>query len=500
MSDLVGGIAHGGLARLDRLLGGPARRHVILVLACVLGLDSADKATVGTSATQLQAALGIGKTQIGLLLAVSSLVGAVATIPAGVLVDRVRRTRLLSWGVAAWAAAMVLSGLSTSFLFLVLARVALGMVVAVAGPATASLIGDYFPQQQRGRIYGFVLAGELVGAGFGFVVAGNFATLSWRAPFFVLAVPTALVFWLVARLPEPARGGPSRLPEGAEQIRSGDDIAAGEAEPYRPDESDQDEPASQQQDDLAARVAREKHVEPRRDALLRDRPDRMTLWQAVRYVLAVRTNVVLIVASALGYFFFSGLRGFAVEFAKKHYGISQGLASTLTLVLGIGALAGVLIGGRLADRLLRSGRITGRVNVAGFSVLGAGALFVPAILTRSVPVAVPLLMLAALCLGMTNPPLDAARLDIIHPALWGRAEAIRSMLRSFGDAAAPLLFGFMAQHVFGGSTGLEYTFLIMLSTLFGAAVITLLIGRRTYPSDVAAAAESVERVPGGSGT
>jgi predicted MFS family arabinose efflux permease len=201
---------------------------------------------------------------------------------------------------------------------------------------------------------------------------------------------------------------------------------------------------------------------------------------------------VLIIASALGYFFFSGLRGFAVQFAKEHYGVSQSGASSLTLVLGIGALIGVLTGGRLADRLLRGGRLEGRIEVPGIAVLGAGALFVPALLTSSVWAAIALLVAASLCLGAANPPLDAARLDIIHPAVWGRAESIRTVLRNCADAAAPLLFGVLSGAVFGGSSGLEYTFLLMLGTLFVAAVITLVFGRRTYSGDVAAAAESLD--------
>lgn len=102
-------------------------------------------------------------------------------------------------------------------------------------------------------------------------------------------------------------------------------------------------------------------------------------------------------------------------------------------------------------------------------------------------------MLAALFLGATNPPLDAARLDIIHPLLWGRAEAVRTVLRNISDAAAPILFGLLAQSVFGGSSGLEYTFLLTLLALFAAAILVLTIGRRTYPRDVAAAAASLDR-------
>lgn len=477
-------VAHAATERLDRLLGGPARRHVITAFACVLALDSADKATIGTSATQLQAGLGINKTQIGLLLAVTSLVGAVCTVPAGMLVDRFRRTRLLAGAALLWGAAMILSGIATGFLFLLLARVVLGLLAGVAGPAIASMIGDYFPTGERGRIYGFVLSGELIGAGVGFLGSGELAVLSWRAPFFFLALPSLVVWWLMSRLPEPARGGASRLPAGAQSL---DEHTHADAA---------DETGAQggtEADSLAARRARKASIEPRDESIMREAPDRLTLRQAVRYVLGVRTNLVLIIASALGYFFFSGLRGFAVEFAKNQYGLAQSVATSLTVVLGIGALAGVLAGGRLADRLLRRGRVAARVEVAGAAVLCTGVVFVPAFTATSIIVALPLLLIAALFLGMANPPLDAARLDVIHPAVWGRAEGIRSVLRGVADAGAPVLVGILADDAFGGRSGLEYAMLVLLSVLFAGAIIMLTVARRTYPPDVAAAAVSTER-------
>jgi MFS family permease len=485
-------LARHGARRLEHLVGGRARRQVVVAFACVLALDSADKATVGANATQLQSAFGIGKAQIGLLLAVGSAIGALATIPAGMLVDRVRRTRLIAIAVLWWGVAMLLSGFATGLLFLLLARVALGLVTAVAGPAVASLVGDYFPERDRGRIYGYVLAGELIGAGFGFVVSGQLAAVSWRAPFFFLVMPTLLVFWLIRRLPEPARGGASRLPGGADEIRSADDIASGRAEPF-PAEDAGNEDARSQQSDLARKAARRANVTPRPEALLDRDPAQLSLWQAVRYVLRVRTNVVLIIASALGYFFFSGVRGFAIEFSEKHYGIGQSAASSLTLLLGIGALLGVLTGGRLADRMLARGRAAARVEVPGVSVLLAGLIFVPALLVTNAWLAAGLLTVAALFLGMSTPPLDAARLDIIHPGMWGRAEGVRTVLRNGADASAPVLFGVLAQSVFGGDSGLQYTFLVMLLALFASAVITLSYGRREYPRDVIAAARSLER-------
>lgn len=105
------------------------------------------------------------------------------------------------------------------------------------------------------------------------------------------------------------------------------------------------------------------------------------------------------------------------------------------------------------------------------------------------------MVLAAGLLGATNPPLDAARLDIIHPRLWGRAEGIRSLLRTLGQAVAPLLFGWVSERIFGGgSHGLEYTFLVALVVLVIAGLLAL-IARRTYPRDVATAAESYRHQP-----
>jgi hypothetical protein len=55
-------------------------------------------------------------------------------------------------------------------------------------------------------------------------------------------------------------------------------------------------------------------------------------------------------------------------------------------------------------------------------------------------------------------------------------------------ALAPLLFGLLADHVFGGGRqGLQRTFLVMLIPLSGSAFF-LFKGLRTYPRDVATAA------------
>lgn len=466
--------AHGIVRRLTLLLGGEERTRVIVLLACVLGLAGADAATVGASATELRHGLHITNTDIGLLVTVTSLVGAVATLPFGILADRVRRTTTLGLVIFLWAGAMLWSASVANFHQLLLARLCLGAVVAAAGPLAASLIGDWFAASERGRIYGFVLAGELLGAGFGFAVTGDIAALSWRAAFVILALPAFVLGWFVLRLHEPARGGRGVLAAPNQQLPS----AAEE-----PRETD------------AQLLARERGIQPD-PALVTSRDlRRATLPQAVRYVLRVRTNLLLIGATACGYYFLAGVETFGAEFAKEQYGIDQALANLLLLGVGAGAVAGVVSGGAIGDWLLRHGRLSGRISTAVIGAAGTVLLFLPALLTRSAFTALPYLVVAVLFLTLQNPAIAASQLDIMPPSLWGRAEAIRTVLRSLAMALAPLLFGAVSDNIFGGGrSGLQWTFLVMLVPLAGSAWL-LLKARRTYPRDVATAA-AVARASG----
>jgi hypothetical protein len=113
---------------------------------------------------------------------------------------------------------------------------------------------------------------------------------------------------------------------------------------------------------------------------------------------------------------------------------------------------------------------------------------------------------AALLSG-ANPGLDAARLDIMPAQLWGRAESVRSFLRSLAQAVAPLAFGGLSDLIAGiapaqvpvgthsgvisasEARGLEIAFLIMLVALLAAALF-LFGARKRYPRDVATAAAS----------
>ena len=147
----------------------------------MLAVQGANIGSVGALARQLEKAFGIGNTELGLLTTVTALVAAVACLPFGVLADRSKRVRLLSWAVAGGALCMVASGLAQGYLMLLLTRFALGSGDAASGPVVASLTGDLFPAQDRSRIFGMVLTGELVGTGVGLVDIGRMGAIGGLA-------------------------------------------------------------------------------------------------------------------------------------------------------------------------------------------------------------------------------------------------------------------------------------------------------------------------------
>lgn len=486
-SDAVGGVAEKTKNWTESITGGPARFQIIFALACILALDSADKATVSAVTGSIESVFNVGNAAIGLLIAVVSFAGSIGTLPAGSMIDRINRRRLLIFAVIIWSIAEAVSGISPSYEFLLITRIPLGLIVAAAFPAVASLTGDYFPARDRSRVYGLILAGELVGTGVGFFISGEVsAWIGWRTPFFIMAalgLVVALEIWYF--LPEPARGGQSWISVGQEEIRTKKDVEEGTGpEPPEAAKNEQSGGAAK-----AQQAVTERGVKPREDLVLGGKPEERSLLWAIRYVLRIPTYALLILATALTYFFFSGVRGFGMVYMTGHYDVSRSAMSALAVIIGLGGLAGIILGGVISQWLLDRKWLTARILVPGITIFVSVLFFAPAIYFRNLWIGMPLLTGGAFMLAAANPPIDAARLDIMHPRLWGRAEAGSMALRGIAEGGAPLLFGVVSEWLGGGVSGLEWTFLVMLVPVLIASSLAI-PARLTYPRDVATAAKS----------
>jgi MFS family permease len=505
-----------GGGEVVKRVGGPARARVIVLFAFVLALNGADSSTVGAIARQLESGLHINNTDIGLLVSVSLIVGAVFTIPVGLLVDRTRRMPLLAFSVVLWSVASLLSAFAGSFSSLLLTRLALGAVAATAGPAIASLTGDYFAADERARIWSYILVGEAAGTAFGFIVSGFVADLiDWRAAFVVLGLPG---FFLARELwrtvPEPLRGGQSHLQVGDVDLDAA--VHRGAAPEQRGDGvAEEEAPAVDATQQAAREAARQAGVEANPRLVLHEDPSKMSLGRSIRYLFAIPSNVLMIVGSSLGYFYFAGLQTFALLFVLGHFKAGQAEGELFLALLVVGAVIGTLVGGRVPDLLLKRGYLSARVWFPGVCYAAAALLLIPGFLGKNITPAIWFAVLGAGLISAANPPLQAARLDVVPSGLWGRAQSAQTVVRSLAQALAPLVFGGVSQLISGivpsqapigdvkthlhapssnTTTGLEITFLVMLTTL-AAAGYFLFRARETFASDVASAAASDEQIP-----
>jgi MFS family permease len=501
----IGRLVRGGVVKR---VGGPARARVIVLFAAVLALNGADTATVGAIAPQLEASLHINNADLGLLSSVSLLVGAIFTLPVGLLVDRARRMPLLAITIVLWSLASLFSAFAGSFSSLLLTRVALGAVAASAGPAIASLTGDYFGAAERGRIWSYILVGEAAGTAFGFIVSGFVASaIDWRAAFVVLAIPGFfLARELYRTVPEPLRGGQSHLAVGAVDLGLAVAQAAARADG---DDVGPNDPAGAVAPDREAawEAARQAGATPDPRLVLHEDPSQMPLVRSVRYIFSIPSNVRMIIGSSLGYFYFAGLQTFALLFVKGHYHSSQATSELVLALLVVGAVIGTLVGGRVPDMLLRHGDLGARVWFPGVCYIGAALCLIPGFLGAGLTPAVWFDVAGAGLISAANPPIQAARLDVVPAGLWGRTQSALTFVRSLAQAAAPLVFGAVSQLVAGivpaqapigthpgapssnASSGLEITFLVMLVALFAAGWF-LFRARATFANDVATAAAS----------
>ena len=258
-------------------------------------------------------------------------------------------------------------------------------MTATAGPAIASLTGDYFPASERGRVYAYILGGEIAGTAVGFIISGSVASLiDWRAAFLLLAIPG---FFLARELvAHRARAAARRaeLARAGGRWTSSRPVAAGRRSPSRPTTGRRpSEPRRRARTSPTRRRAGSASNRTRTSSSGGSAHD--GLVAAVRYILQIPTNMLMIISSSLGYFYFSGLSTFALLFVRGHYHAGQATAELVLGMLVLGALVGTLVSGRVTDMLLRRGHLEARIWIPAFSYIAAAVLLIPGLLLTISP-------------------------------------------------------------------------------------------------------------------
>jgi predicted MFS family arabinose efflux permease len=185
-------------------------RFVVLALLFVVyAFNFIDRQILGILVPAIKADLGFTDTELGWLGGPAFAIFYTALgVPIAWLADRSSRTWIMTIALAVWSAFTAACGYAQNFVQLFAARLGVGVGEAGGVAPAYSLISDYFPQHERARALAVYSFGIPIGSAAGILIGGLIASqLDWRIAFVVVGVAGIAVapfFRLIVR--EPKRG------------------------------------------------------------------------------------------------------------------------------------------------------------------------------------------------------------------------------------------------------------------------------------------------------
>jgi len=218
----LGGISHMGRSGTPVDAGIQANNawRVLALLFLANLLNIYDRMIPAVVAESLRLEFQMTDVHLGFIASAFTLVYALSGIPLGRLADTTSRRVVIGTGLAVWSGLTALTGWATGFVSFILARIGVGVGEASFAPAATSLISDLFPPGKRSRATAIFMLGLPVGMILGFITVGLIVDAfdSWRAPFFIAAVPGLLLAVVFFYVKEPQRGESENRQENSKTV------------------------------------------------------------------------------------------------------------------------------------------------------------------------------------------------------------------------------------------------------------------------------------------
>ena len=416
-------------------------RYVLGVMVAINFLNYMDRWVASAASPLIQKEFHLDDSQVGLLGSAFLLVYAVAALPFGYWADRGIRKTVIGVGVAIWSIATLFTGFARNYAALFATRAVLGIGEAGYYPAGTSLLSDFFPKEQRGRVMSIWGAGSTIGIAVGFAGGGFVADhYGWRNAFYFAAIPGILCAVLAFAMREPLRGSMEKGPSVAHTA----------------------------------------------DASVR------TFFTLMR----IPTLRATIIAQTLLYFVLASNAFWLPILLNRRFDMTVSQAGLLAgVVIVLGGLVGTLGGGWVADHYAkRSPAAHLQVGIAGFL---AGAVFIVIALVGPlslgpIPIFIPSFFIAVVAIYLYSGPFTAISQAVVTPGL--RASAVTVLLfvsHVFGDSHSTFDIGFLSDHIHSLQTAL----LITSPTLLILAAVAAATGLGTARRDVARMEDEWARHP-----
>lgn len=198
-----------------------------------------DRLTISMLVEPIKDTIGLGDFEMSLVLGPSFAIAyALFAVPLGWAADHFSRRMVIFVGVTVWSVATVACAFATSFEFLIICRVFVGVGEAALLPAGYSLIADAFPKdhvtfatslfQTAGK------AGSAMAFGIGGLLIGFANTVDhlhwpflgqaagWQITFALIGLPGFVLVFLAYSFPDPGRHDDTAAPDTPREAVAGD--------------------------------------------------------------------------------------------------------------------------------------------------------------------------------------------------------------------------------------------------------------------------------------
>lgn len=442
---------------LDEGEGGPGYRwYVVAILLVIYVFSFVDRQIMSLMVGPIKKGLGLEYDwQVGILGGPAFAVFyAIFGIPFGRLADRVNRRSLIAFGLAFWSLMTAGCGIARSFVQMALFRVGVGVGEASLSPSAYSLITDTFPKRSLATALSVYGMGIYIGSGMAYLIGGAaigalMATEPWSLPVFGVVEPWQKVFIIVG-LP-----GLLILP-----------VLFTIKEPARKDR-------------LKGKDGKDGQVASLGEVISYFRANASTM-------LAHNLGFALLAFSSYGSaFWLPAVFKRTHQWEASDFGFIYGI---ITMIFGI---AGIVVGGWLADRMRERGRADAKMLVgliAAVAWFPSGLLF-PLVENANVAMVLvaPTIFFAAMPFGVA----PAALQELMPNSMRGQASALYLfVVNLLGLGIGPTFLALMTDYVFGES-GIRYSLVLVTGGAHVLAALALAFGLGPYRRSLATFKERV---------
>jgi MFS transporter, Spinster family, sphingosine-1-phosphate transporter len=377
------------------------------ILAVINLLSYLDRFIVAALSQSLkEAGLGLSDANLGTLMSGFLVVYTLVAPIFGSLGDRRSRPKLIALGVAIWSFATALSGFAVNYVTLLLARASVGVGEAAYVTIAPSLLSDYFPIRQRGRVMAIFFCAIPVGSALGYVVGGLVDKhWGWRNAFFVAGVPGLILAASCLLLRDPPRGAQ----DGAQGAQgNAHDAGAG-----------------------AGATAKQSSSSIRKET-----------WATYRRLVKNKAYAVTVLGYAAYTFAIGGLGFWMPAFLERVRGIPRAEATvSFGTIVVITGFIGTFVGGWMGDYFAKKSQ-QAYLWVSAIATLVAAPLVWEALTAASYSVYMVCMVAAQLCLFLSTGPINAAIVNLVVASERATAIALSVFaIHALGDVISPPLIG-----------------------------------------------------------